>query len=103
MKIGFIGLGHMGGHMARNVLASGDHEMQYQVQLRFEADHDAFAEPLHRPDRAPLGVGDRGRDAAHNEHALEAHIFEPLTDQKGAQALDVDDDVRQFRHGCTHL
>ena len=28
MKIGFIGLGHMGGHMARNVLASGDHEMR---------------------------------------------------------------------------
>ncbi len=28
MKIGFIGLGRMGGHMARNVLASGEHEMR---------------------------------------------------------------------------
>jgi 3-hydroxyisobutyrate dehydrogenase len=28
MKIGFIGLGHMGGHMARNVLSSGEHEMR---------------------------------------------------------------------------
>ncbi len=28
MKIGFIGLGRMGGHMARNVLKSGEHEMR---------------------------------------------------------------------------
>lgn len=28
MKIGFIGLGRMGGHMARNVLSSGEHEMR---------------------------------------------------------------------------
>jgi 3-hydroxyisobutyrate dehydrogenase len=28
MKIGFIGLGRMGGHMARNVLKSGAHEMR---------------------------------------------------------------------------
>ncbi len=38
MKIGFIGLGHMGGYMARNVLASGDHELRV-----FDLSQDAIA------------------------------------------------------------
>ena len=38
MKIGFIGIGNIGSHMARNVLASGEHEMRV-----FDISRDAMA------------------------------------------------------------
>ena len=77
---------------------AGDHQVENDVQVAGEAEHDALAEPAQVFDRPSDQLGDRRIDRAQDERAGQPHALERLADNAGAQGLEVDGDVGQLGH-----
>jgi hypothetical protein len=78
--------------------AAGDHQVDDQIGAVVQPQHDALAQPLHADHAAPLGLPDRRQCRAQHEGVEHSQAAQHLALQLGLQALDVDGDVRQFRH-----
>jgi len=77
---------------------AGNHEVQHEPQITFEAEADAFTQPaqLHNPfafDTREWWFRSTQQEKRRNVGALEPSILNSLLER-----LDVGDDVRQFRH-----
>nr|WP_293417094.1 hypothetical protein [Piscinibacter sp.] len=79
---------------------AGDHQVDDEVQLALEGDHHPLAEPLDAGHWPPLGAADRRHRGTQHEGVRHAHTLQRGAVQPGRQALDVDGDVRQFRHAA---
>ncbi len=82
------------------VEAARDHQVEHQVELLLEADHQALAEPAEQRHPPALGGRDGRLHRAQEERAPEPHALERLRQDAGLQALEVDGDVGQLGHGA---
>ena len=78
---------------------AGDHKMQNEPKVFFEADADTFAQPAQIDNRSAFNAGDRGHCRAQQKGRRDAHAFKGRILNSLLERLDVNDDVRQFRHG----
>src|SRR6266699_1115068 len=77
---------------------AGDHQMQDEPEAVFEADANALSEPVQTRDLLPCCGADGRSDGAEQKRAHDAHAFERLAENTRLARLDIDNDVRQFRH-----
>ncbi len=78
--------------------ASGNHQMQHEPKLSFEADGDALADPAHLPSGPALHLGEGGAGGAQKKRARQPNAFEGPAHDPLFQRFHVHDDVRQFGH-----
>ena len=77
---------------------AGDHQVNDQEEVVIHLPDDALAETL-EPAHAPaLNRVDRRIDRTDEERARDANTLQPLPDDAGAERVEVELDVRQFRH-----
>ena len=73
--------------------ASGDHQVQDQPEVTFQADGDALAKPAQLPDDTAFGGADGRFDGAQKEWCREADTLQRLTENPFFQRFNVDRDV----------
>jgi len=81
------------------VEAAGDHEMQDEPEIAFEADADAFAEAAELEDFFAERVRERRSGGAEEKRTGDAEVLEGFIEDALVESIEVDGDVRQFRHG----
>jgi hypothetical protein len=87
------------GPEALPVQAARDHQMDHEKILAFQRDHHPLAQALDALNpSAPCAV-DRRHGRAQQERALQRDLCECAGPHLGLQALGIDRDVRQLRHG----
>ena len=64
----------------------------------FTIPHQAFAEPAQSNDRLAMGLVDRRLERAHEKRAGDANALEALIKDARTQRVEVELDVRKFRH-----
>ena len=79
--------------------AAGDHQVQHQPEIAFDADGDALADAAHGNDLLALDRAQRRIDGAQQEDRAEPHPLERLAENASLDGGDVGGDVGQFRHG----
>lgn len=101
-RVAFIGLGHMGGHMCRNVITAGFAVTAYDL------DSEALARAAADGARAAVSVADCVRDAEILLTSLRArpgrrralwHLGEPIGDLGHGPGLDRGGHEHQFAGG----
>ena len=77
---------------------AGNHEVQHEPQVTFEAEADAFTQPaqLHNP--FAFDTREWRFRSAQEERRRNVRAFEPSILNSFLKRLDIGDDVRQFRH-----
>ena len=80
------------------VKAAGDHQMEDEPEIIFEADADAFAEAAELEDFFAGGVGEGRVGGAKEKRAHDAHRFENLAEDSGFERFDVNGNVWEFGH-----
>lgn len=81
--------------------ASGDHQMEDEPEVVFEADADAFAEAAEVDDSFARGVGERRSCGAEEKRADDADGVEGLAENARFERFDVNGDVWEFRHALS--
>ena len=78
--------------------SAGDHQVQHEPEIIFEAKTDAFAQPaqLHNP--FSFDTREWRFRSAQQERRRNVRTFEPSILNSFLKRPDVGDDVRQFRH-----
>jgi hypothetical protein len=76
----------------------GDHEVDHQVKLTLERDHDPLAEPAYVPSEPSFRLRERRRHGAQKEGTRETNTFQPCAADPRGQVLDVHDHVRKLGH-----
>lgn len=80
------------------VQAAGDHEMEDEPEIVFEADADAFAESAEAENFLAEGVRERRRSGSQKERTGDAYVFERLVEDALLESFEVDRDVGKFGH-----
>jgi hypothetical protein len=78
--------------------SAGNHQMQDQPEILFEADTNPFPEPPQVQNALANRTADWWHRGALQEWADDAHRFEPLPKNALFESFNVDDDIWQFRH-----
>ena len=78
--------------------AAGDHQVDDEEQLVFELHTSRLPRRRSADDLLAVGVIDRRIERANEERAGEADPIEPLPDDARSQRMQVELDVRKFRH-----
>ena len=81
------------------VKPAGDHQVQDQPELVLKPDGNSLS---HSPQLAHCLAPDgfqRRLECPEQERAVDSHPLQPLSDYAPDERLDVDHDVREFRHG----
>ena len=84
--------------LAFPVQASGDHQVQHEVQIAVEVEHDAFSQSRETDDGFAVDIGKRGNRGPQQEGIEDTDRRQPLTAQQAFEAFDVDRDVGKLRH-----
>jgi asparagine synthetase B (glutamine-hydrolysing) len=84
--------------LAFPVQASGDHQVQHEVQIAVEVEHDAFSQSRETDDGFAVDIGKRGNRGAQQEGIEDTDRRQPLAAQQAFEAFDVDRDVGKLRH-----
>ena len=70
------------------VQPAGDHQVQHQPEIAFDADGDALADAAHGADGSAFDAAERRIDGAQQEDRAEAHPFERLAeDARSSRAV----------------
>jgi hypothetical protein len=77
--------------------------VQDEEEPPVELEDHALAQPADPADAAAFGAGDRRRDGTDEEWAGHPHVLERVTRHTGREAVDVDEDVGQLRHGALSI
>lgn len=77
--------------------AAGDHQMENEPEVVFEADADAFAESAEVDDSFARGACERRSCGAEEKRADDADGVEGLAEDARFERFDVNDDVGEFR------
>ena len=80
------------------VKTAGDHQMENEPEVVFEADADAFAESAEVDDSFPIRAGERWGCGAEQKRADDADSVEGLAEDAAFEGFDVNSDVGEFRH-----
>ena len=72
--------------------------MDHQIEIRFEPDHDPFAEPAQFRDAPASGTGNGRINTSQYERASNPYCLQPLAQNACPQRIHVDDDIGQFGH-----
>jgi hypothetical protein len=80
------------------VETAGDHEMENQPEVAFDADGDALADAAEGEDGLAFDAGKGRIDGAEEEDGAQAYAVEGLRKNKGLESGDVGGDVGEFRH-----
>ncbi len=78
--------------------ASGDHQMDHQPPVAFEADRDALADALERHDAPTVKRIDRRVEGPQQERVSDARRLQARSEQALLQRLEIDRDIRQLGH-----
>jgi hypothetical protein len=81
------------------VKTTGDHEMEDEPEVVFEAEADAFAEAAKAENFSAEGVGEGRSGGAEEKRAGDADGLESLVKDAGFESFDIDGDVGKFGHG----
>ena len=95
------GGGWFGGGFGRSVAPvqpAGDHEVQGEPEVVFEADGDAFANAEDLANGLTVSGFDRRGGGAQKERAKDGDAVEAVSDGAGGNGFDVECDVGQFGH-----
>lgn len=74
--------------------------MQNEPKVFFEADANTFAQPAQIDNRSAFHASDGGHCCAQQKGRRDTHVFKGRTLNSLLKRLDVNNDVRQFRHNC---
>jgi hypothetical protein len=80
------------------VQPTGNHQMQYQPEIIFQANRDPFADAPQLLHGLALGTGERWLHSSQQEWAGQAHVLQLLAGDARLESGYVSRDVRQFRH-----
>jgi hypothetical protein len=72
--------------------------MKDQKRLPFHLEHDALSETMQIDDGSALHRGERRIDRSQQERGRESHSRDAMADHAGPKRVQVEEDVRQFRH-----
>jgi hypothetical protein len=72
--------------------------MQYEPQISFEAEADPLPKPAQLDDLFAFYTGQRRDRRAQQKRTGNAHTFENTALNSFLESLDINNDVRQFRH-----
>ena len=78
--------------------APGDHQVEHQPDVIFQADGDALSDAAHLLHHLVFGGGQRRCHGAQEERSADERALEGVRDDAGFQCFHVDRDVRQFGH-----
>ena len=73
--------------------------MEHEEELAVRLHGDPFAEPVQIDDAATHHGGERRLDRAQQEGRREADRLDATAQDSGPQRVEVEENVRQFRHG----
>jgi len=80
------------------VQASGNHQVQHQPNVVFQADANALPKPVQLDHGFPFKVSQRWDRCAQEKWACDTHMIETLTENAFLERFDVHNNVRQFGH-----
>ena len=81
------------------VQAAGDHQVQDEPEIAFQADGDALADAAEFANDAALGIGEWRKRGAKKKGGGDSNAHERLREDAGFECGEVSGNVGQFGHG----
>jgi hypothetical protein len=75
-----------------------NHQVQNEPQISFEAEADPFPKPAQLDDLFAFDAGQRRNGRPQQERTCDTDAFENTALDSFLESLDINNDVRQFRH-----
>jgi hypothetical protein len=80
------------------VKASGDHEVEHEIEVPLQADDDSLPSAAQRGDDLTFDFGNGRGDASEQKGSADSHTLQSLVKQPRLQRLEVDLNVGELRH-----